>query len=72
MQGCILASDIAKHDTLINEVKNILDSIPDGDTIISDDLSEEEKERRKSKVCELVVHASDISVMARSTGAQKI
>ena len=72
MLDCILATDNAKHEDLKNETKAILDSIPAGAPIISDDLSEEEKERRKSKVCELVVHASDISYMTRTTGVQKV
>ena len=47
-------------------MKDILESIPEGDSLISEELSEEEKEKRRAKVCELMVHASDISFLART------
>ena len=52
-------------------MKDILESIPEGDSLISEELSEEEKEKRRAKVCELMVHASDISFLARTFENQK-
>ena len=66
MQGCILATDMSRHISDLNEMKDILESIPEGDSLISEELSEEEKEKRRAKVCELMVHASDISFLART------
>ena len=66
MQGCILATDMARHMKDLTEMKDILESIPEGESLISDQMSEEEKEKRRAKVCELVVHASDISFLART------
>ena len=30
MQGCILATDMSRHDSDLNEMKTIMDSIPEG------------------------------------------
>ena len=66
MQGCILATDMSRHISDLSEMKDIMESIPEGASLISDEMSEEEKEKRRSKVCELIVHASDISFLART------
>ena len=66
MQGCILATDMSGHMKDLSEMKDILESVPEGESLISDKLSEEDKEKRRAKVCELVVHASDISFLART------
>ena len=73
MQGCILATDMSRHDSDLNEMKAIMDSVPEGtNQILSDEMSEEEKEKRRQRVCELVVHASDIGFSARTFQARKI
>ena len=41
MQGCILATDMSRHIADLTEMKGILDSIPEGESLISDGLSEE-------------------------------
>ena len=30
MQGCILATDMSRHDSDLNEMKAIMDSVPEG------------------------------------------
>ena len=73
MQGCILATDMSRHDSDLNEMKAIMDSVPEGtNQILTDEMSEEEKEKRRQRVCELVVHASDIGFSARTFQARKI
>ena len=41
MQGCILATDMARHMKDLTEMKDILESIPEGDPLISDEMDEE-------------------------------
>ena len=48
MQGCILATDMGRHDLDLAEMKAIMDSLPEGATsIITDEMSEGEIERRR-------------------------
>ena len=63
---------MARHMSDINEIKTMLDEIPEGTPIISEDLPEEEKEKRKKRLLELTVHASDISFLARPQEAQRL
>ena len=65
MQRCIYATDMARHMPDLKDVQAILEEIPAGTALLHDELDSEIKETRKSKFLELVVHASDISFLAR-------
>ena len=66
-----MATDMSRHMTDLNEVKAICEQVPVGGKILPDDLPSEEREKRRQKVLELVVHASDISFLARPTEARR-
>lgn len=70
MQQCILATDMARHMTDLNEVRAICEEIAPGTPILPQDLPLEAKERRRSKLLELAVHASDISFLTRPSKAR--
>ena len=65
MQQCIYSTDMSRHVKDLNEVKALLEQIPEGTPILPLGLEEAEQENRKSKFLELVVHASDISFLSR-------
>ena len=66
-----MATDMSRHMGDINELKAICEEISAGDgQLLPDQINAEEKEKRKKKVLELVVHASDISFLARPREAR--
>ena len=71
MQQCIYATDMSRHMADLNELKTIMEEIPQGTPILADDLPFEQKEMRRGKFLELAVHASDISFLSRPMEAQR-
>ena len=62
---------MARHVSDLNELKAITEGLPPGAPIIPTDLPYDEKERRRQKLLELAVHASDISFLSRPLEVQK-
>ena len=65
MLQCILATDMARHMNDLNELKAIMEVVPSGSELLPAGLDEEEREKRRTKMLELTLHASDISFLAR-------
>ena len=72
MKQCILATDMTRHMDDLNKIKAITERIVDGQPILTDDLTAEEREERRSAVLELSVHSSDISFLARPFETQRL
>ena len=60
---------MARHMKDLNEIKGVIESIPEGEPLLPEGLDTEEHEKRKSCFLELVVHASDISFLSRPVEA---
>ena len=72
MQQCILATDMSRHMSDLNSLKAPMEKVnEEGGAILPQELSEEEKESRRSEILELIVHASDISFLSRTFEASK-
>lgn len=72
MCQCILATDMARHMADLNDLKALAEEIPTGTQILPAGLPIEEQERRRKKLLELTMHASDISFLARPRDAQEL
>ena len=69
MSECIFATDMARHMNDLNELKALVEAIPSGTPVLTPGLEIEEQERRRKKLLELTLHASDISNHARPRSA---
>lgn len=69
MCECILATDMARHMNDLNDLKALVEEIPNSAPILPPGLEIEEQERRRKKLLELTLHASDVSNLARSREA---
>jgi len=56
---------MSRHISDLNEVKALVESIPAGTPLIPEGLDKEHREKRKTKMLDLAIHASDISFLAR-------
>ena len=66
MQQCIYATDMGRHMNDLNELKALVESIPEEAPLMPSKLDEAEKDKRRTQMLELTMHASDISFLARS------
>jgi len=74
MQSCIYATDMAKHMSIINDIKTIVE-VPAAAAafeLLPEGLQEAQKKLRTKLALELVVHASDLSFLGRPTEVQKV
>ena len=74
MRECILATDMARHMADLNDLKALVEQNSDNpqQTLLSPALDPSERERRRTKLLELTIHASDISNLARPREAQEL
>ena len=56
---------MAKHMEDINNLKLLMEEIPEGTPILPDGLESEEVEKRRKGMIQLTLHASDISFLTR-------
>lgn len=56
---------MARHMDDLTEIRAITAEVPSGSQLLPPDFSAEQVEKRKTKLLELTVHASDISFLAR-------
>ena len=70
MMSSILATDMARHMTDLNEIKEFIAGLKEGDSLIEQtDMDTENREqiveKNKQRFLDLAVHASDVSFLCR-------
>ena len=73
MCECILATDMARHMSDLNDLRALVEQQGSSENLLAPGvLDPGERERRRTKLLELTIHASDISNLARPREAQEL
>ena len=77
MMSCILATDMSKHMTDLIKLKNFINGLKDGQSILDTEeidsvTPEEQVFQNQQRFLDSIVHACDISFLARTVSAQQI
>jgi len=67
-----MATDMARHMTDLNEIKELIEQVPKGTAILPEGLADDERERRRTMMMCNTLHLADISFLARPFEAQQI